>query len=77
VVGVDQIWARSSNWIDYLSAGAAESLQLTKRVLNEMIGEQLSTQLSSGAAAMATSLTTEAAVEGLTAFAEKRQPRFP
>ncbi|MCC7336619.1 MAG: enoyl-CoA hydratase/isomerase family protein [Pirellulaceae bacterium] len=77
VVGVDQIWARSSNWIDYLSAGAAESLQLTKRVLNEMIGEQLSTQLSSGAAAMATSLTTEAAVEGLTAFAEKRQPHFP
>ncbi len=77
VVGVDQIWVRSSNWVDSLSAGAAESLQLTKRVLNEMIGEQLSTQLSSGAAAMATSLTTEAAAEGLKAFAEKRPPSFP
>ncbi len=77
VVAADQIWVRSSNWIDYLSVGAAESLQLTKRVLNEMIGEQLSTQLSSGAAAMATSLTTDAAAEGLSAFAEKRAPRFP
>ncbi|MEO8268891.1 MAG: enoyl-CoA hydratase/isomerase family protein [Aureliella sp.] len=77
VVSADQIWVRASNWIDSLSAGAAESLQLTKRVLNEMVGEQISTQLSSGAAAMATSLTTEAAVEGLKAFAEKREPRFP
>jgi methylglutaconyl-CoA hydratase len=77
VVGVDQVWVRASNWIDSLASGAAESLQLTKRVLNEMVGEQLSTLLASGAAAMATSLTTEAAIEGLKAFSEKRTPRFP
>lgn len=77
VVGSDQVWVRSSNWIDSIAAGAAESLQLTKRVLNEMVGEQLSTMLSSGAAAMATSFTTEAASEGLSAFAEKRAAKFP
>ncbi|QDV25364.1 enoyl-CoA hydratase/isomerase family protein [Aureliella helgolandensis] len=77
VVESDKIWVRSSNWIDSIAAGAAESVQLSKRVLNEMIGEQLSTMLTSGAAAMATALTTEAATEGLTAFAEKRAPKFP
>ncbi len=77
VVGSDQIWVRSSNWIESISIGAAESLQLTKRLLNEMIGETLSTMLSSGAAAMATSFTTEAAAEGLSAFHEKRPAAFP
>ncbi len=77
VVSMDQIWVRASNWIDSISVSAAESLQLTKRVLNEMVGEQLSTLLSSGAAAMATSFTTEAAAEGLNAFAEKRPVKFP
>lgn len=77
VVSTDQIWVRASNWIDSISSGAAESLQLTKRLLNEMVGEQLSTFLSSGAAAMATSFTTEAAVEGLNAFAGKRPVKFP
>lgn len=77
VVDTDQIWVRASNWIDAISASAAESLQLTKRLLNEMVGEQLSTLLTSGAAAMATAFTTEAAAEGLQAFSEKRQPKFP
>lgn len=77
VVDTDQIWVRASNWIDAISASAAESLQLTKRLLNEMVGEQLSTLLTSGAAAMATAFTTEAAAEGLQAFTEKRPPKFP
>lgn len=77
VVDTDQIWVRASNWIDAISASAAESLQLTKRLLNEMVGEQLTTLLSSGAAAMATAFTTEAAAEGLQAFTEKRTPKFP
>ncbi len=77
LVGSDQVWVRASNWIEEIAEGAAESLQLTKRVLNEMVGEQLSTMLSSGAAAMATSFTTEAALEGLNAFAQKRLPKFP
>jgi|694.fasta_scaffold00384_33 enoyl-CoA hydratase/carnithine racemase len=77
VVDSDKIWVRSKSWLETISQGAAESIQLTKRVLNEMIGEQLSSQLASGAAALATSLTTEAASEGLGAYVEKRPPSFP
>ena len=77
VVEPDHVWIRASNWVESISVSAAESLQLTKRVLNEMVGETLSASLASGAAAMATALTTEAAVEGLNAFNSKRPPNFP
>lgn len=77
VVSSDHIWVRASGWVESLAAGAAESIQLTKKVLNETVGEQMSTWMASGAAATATSLTTEAATEGLKAFVEKRSPKFP
>ena len=77
IVPSDQIWVRASSWGEKIAESAAESLQLSKKLLNEMIGEQLSTNLASGAAATATSLTTEAASEGLKAFNEKREPKFP
>ncbi len=77
LVPSDQIWVRSNSWGEKLAESAAESLQLSKKLLNEMIGETLSTNLASGAAATATSLTTEAATEGLKAFNEKRDPKFP
>ncbi len=77
VVNPDQIWIRAHTWIGTIAEGAAESIQLTKRVLNEMVGEQLMTSLASGVAASATALTTEAASEGLSAFANKRPPNFP
>ncbi len=76
VVEPEMIWVRAKDWIQTIAEGAAESIQLTKRVLNEMVAEYLPSQLSSGAAALATSLTTEAASEGLNAFAEKREPKF-
>ena len=63
--------------MDSIAEGAAESIQLTKKVLNETVGEQLSTWLASGAAATATGMTTEAASEGLAAFVGKRAPKFP
>lgn len=73
----EQIWIRSKTWIDTISQGAAESIQLTKRLINEMVGESVLSQLSSGAAAMATALTTESASEGLSAFVGKREPKYP
>ncbi|MFK7736538.1 MAG: enoyl-CoA hydratase/isomerase family protein [Pirellulaceae bacterium] len=76
VVDSEQVWVRSSTWVSQLAENAPEAMQLTKRVLNEMVGEQLSTWLSSGAAATATSMTTEAAEEGITAAIEKRAPKF-
>jgi methylglutaconyl-CoA hydratase len=49
---------------------------MTKRLLNETIGEQLLSQLAAGAAVSAASRTTEAAAEGLAAFADKREPKW-
>lgn len=77
VVESDQVWVRSSTWIDEMAEAPHEAIQLTKRLLNEMVGEQLLTQLSNGAAALASSLTTEAAAEGLAAFCDSRPPKFP
>ncbi len=73
----DQVWARAREIADECAKSAAESLQLTKRMLNEIIGESLSTLLSAGAAVSATARTTEAAREGLAAFLEKREPQWP
>jgi len=73
----DTIWARAHQLAEQCAKCAPESLQLTKRMLNETIGDHLGTQLTSGAAASATARTTEAAQEGLAAFVEKREPNWP
>ena len=73
----DQVWARSKEIAEECAKSAAESMQLTKRMLNEVIGESLATLLSAGAAVSATARTTEAAAEGLAAFLEKREPKWP
>lgn len=70
----DLIWARAHEVAETCAKSAPESLQLTKRMINETIGHHLGVSLASGAAASATARTTEAAAEGLTAFMEKRPP---
>lgn len=77
IVAPHQIWARAAEIAAECAASAAEALQLTKRMLNETIGEQLRTQLAAGAAVSATARTTQAAAEGLAAFLEKREPKWP
>ena len=72
----DAIWARSHALAEDCAKCAPESLQLTKRLMNETVGEHLGTLLSAGAAASATACTTEAAKEGLAAFLEKREPNW-
>jgi methylglutaconyl-CoA hydratase len=74
IVPDDKIWARGAEIANQCAEGAPEAVQLTKRMLNETIGEHLGVQLSTGSAASATARTTEAAVEGLAAFLEKRPP---
>lgn len=77
VVHPDHLWPRAVEVAAQCARCAPEALQLTKQVLNDMVGEQLSTLLSAGAAASATARTTEAAAEGLAAFMEKREPKWP
>jgi methylglutaconyl-CoA hydratase len=76
VVHADHVWPRAVELSVECARGAPESLQLTKRMLNETIGEHLRTLLTAGAAVSATARTTEAAAEGLAAFLEKREPEW-
>ncbi len=73
----DKLWPRAHQLAGEISGCAPEAILLTKRMLNETIGEHLGTMLAAGAAVSATARTTEAAAEGLTAFLEKRVPKFP
>jgi len=77
VVAGDQLLNRAHALALEIAKSAPEAILLTKRLLNETIGEHLGTLLSAGAAASATARTTEAAAEGLAAFLEKREPKWP
>jgi methylglutaconyl-CoA hydratase len=77
LVPSELVWANANEWAKQIAFGAHESVQMTKRLVNEMIGESLLMHLASGAAVMATACSTEAACEGLNAFKEKRPPKFP
>jgi methylglutaconyl-CoA hydratase len=77
LVDPDHLWPRATEIATQCARSAPEALQLTKRMLNENIGENLTTLLAAGAAASATARTTEAAAEGLAAFLEKREPKWP
>lgn len=72
----EQIWAKAHEIACGIAGCAPEAVQMTKRLLNEMIGESLLTNLSSGAAVLATGCSTSASQEGLKAFQEKRKPTF-
>lgn len=70
------MWARCHEIAVQIASGAKQSQVLIKQMLNETVGEELFTQLSIGAANTATARTTDAAVEGITAFLEKREPKW-
>ena len=76
LVTPEQVWARCFEMANQCAAGARESHQLTKQMINETLGEDLLTQLRVGAAHMATARTTDAAREGVSAFLEKREPQW-
>lgn len=73
----EKLWPRAHQLAGEIAKCAPEAMLLTKRLLNETIGENLGTLLTAGAAVSATARTTEAAAEGLAAFLEKRDPKFP
>lgn len=73
----DKLWPRANQLAGEIATCAPEAILLTKRMLNETIGENLDTLLTAGASISATARTTEAAAEGLAAFIEKREPKWP
>jgi methylglutaconyl-CoA hydratase len=77
IVPMEQAWAMAHEIASQCAKSARESLQMTKRMLNETVGEQLNTLLAAGAAISAAARTTEAATEGVAAFLEKRDPKWP
>ena len=72
VVKDDLIWAAAHEMAKSCATNAIQTAQMTKQLMNETVGEELFTQLSIGAANMATARTTDAAMEGVEAFLEKR-----
>lgn len=76
-IAADQIWVAATELGRRCAEAPAEAIQATKRILNEHIGECLLSQLSGGAADSASACTTEAAVEGVRAFLERRDPNWP
>ena len=76
LVADELVWARANELATVCAAGARESHQLTKQLINETIGETMLTQLSTGAANTAAARTTDSAKEGIAAFLEKREPKW-
>ncbi|TVQ02188.1 MAG: enoyl-CoA hydratase/isomerase family protein [Planctomycetaceae bacterium] len=72
-----QIWVAANDLAGRVASAPPIPLAATKRLLNETIGESLLTHLSVGAAAGATACSSETAAEGLTAFVEERDPKWP
>jgi methylglutaconyl-CoA hydratase len=77
VVPTDLVWARAQEVAVDIARCAPQALRLTKQLINQTIGEQLETLMTAGAATSATARTTDDAREGLAAFREKREPRWP
>ena len=76
IVDNELMWARCQEIATQIAAGAQQSQILIKQMLNETVGEDVFTQLSIGAANTATARITDAAIEGVNAFLEKRDPEW-
>ncbi|OYP36974.1 enoyl-CoA hydratase/isomerase family protein [Rhodopirellula sp. MGV] len=77
VIAADQVWVQANALAKRCGQSPRESVQATKRILNEAIGETLLTNLAGGAATAAALCTTDSAAEGIQAFVEKRPPEWP
>lgn len=69
------VWARAHELAGTMVACEPATHQMTRRVLNEVIGESLFTQLSVAAACTAAARTTAAARDGIQRFLTRREPR--
>lgn len=76
VLPVDNILARAEAIAKQLAAGPTKAFGEMRRLLTSVEDQPLETQLELEAQALARSAGTEDAREGLTAFVEKRAPKF-
>jgi 2-(1,2-epoxy-1,2-dihydrophenyl)acetyl-CoA isomerase len=76
VVADDEVGAQAQRLAERLSDGAAGALGRTKRLLREGADRDLAAQLDAEAAAIARAAAGPEGREGVTAFVERRPPRF-
>ncbi|MFJ6985135.1 MULTISPECIES: enoyl-CoA hydratase/isomerase family protein [unclassified Streptomyces] len=76
VVPPGELSATAQAWADRLATGPTRALALTKQLVNASLDSDRATAFAAEAAAQEINLTTSDAHEGLTAFTERRTPRF-
>jgi len=76
VVEEDQVWARAHQLAVEIESTSSQSIQMTKRLLNESVADQLETQLQVSGAMTAAARTTSHANLGINAFLEKETPEW-
>ena len=76
VVEEDLVWARAHQLAVEIESTSSQSIQMTKRLLNESVADQLETQLQVSGAMTAAGRTTSHANLGINAFLEKETPEW-
>ena len=76
VVADAELEETAGRWAARLAAGPTRALALAKQLVNASFDSDRSTAFAAEAAAQEINMTTEDAQEGLSAFTERRAPRF-
>ena len=76
VVEEDLVWARAHQLAVEIETTSSQSIQMTKRLLNESVADQLETQLQVSGAMTAAARTTSHANLGVNAFLQKETPEW-
>ncbi|WP_095935028.1 enoyl-CoA hydratase/isomerase family protein [Streptomyces sp. Tue6028] len=76
VVPPDDLEKTAREWAERLAAGPTRALALTKQLVNASLDTDRATAFAAEAAAQEINMTTADAVEGVTSFVERRDPRF-
>ncbi|MFE9683169.1 enoyl-CoA hydratase/isomerase family protein [Streptomyces sp. NPDC006285] len=76
VVPDDELEQTARTWAERLATGPTRSLALTKQLVNASLESDRATAFTAEAAAQEINMTTADATEGVTAFVERRGPRF-
>ncbi|MEU1330097.1 enoyl-CoA hydratase-related protein [Streptomyces sp. NPDC005865] len=76
VVPADELEKTARTWADRLATGPTRALALTKQLVNASLDTDRASAFAAEAAAQEINMTTKDANEGVTAFVERRTPRY-